>query len=306
MPHFARHDRTPFRIYEDVVLKLLRAGNVLGKNHHVYFDNFYTSVAMFTDFACKFKTFCCGTLRLNRKDLPKSLMQKKQDNMKTRGTSRFSKSGNLILCLWKDRKVIRVLTTIHGTQLSTCKRRTKGKNGAFERVEYSCPVAVRDYSKFMGGVDLSDQLFSYYCFARKTQKWTRKMFFYIIELMKLNSYVVYSSLSNKNISLYDYTLNLCEQLILIANGLDQNIPCPARMLTTDLARLTRRCMPGNLKRKSYCRVCYQRQKKGTAEKKRQTKFGCSDCKVHLCLPDCYRIYHTIANFALYKPAAVEE
>ena len=40
----------------------------------------------------------------------------------------------------------------------------------FARKEISCPVAVRDYSKFMGGVDLADQLYSYYCFGKNIQK----------------------------------------------------------------------------------------------------------------------------------------
>ena len=46
IPYFSREDRTPFRIYEDVVLKMLTSANVLGLFHHVYFDNFYTSVPM--------------------------------------------------------------------------------------------------------------------------------------------------------------------------------------------------------------------------------------------------------------------
>lgn len=306
IPHFARHDRTPFRIYQDVVLKLLKAGNVLGKNHHVYFDNFYSSVPMFSDFAMKFQTYCCGTLRLNRKELPKSLMQKKLPQLKTRGSAIFSKSAELVLALSFDRKIIRVFSSIHGTELSTCKRRTKGKNGIFERVEYSCPVAVRDYSKYMGGVDLADQLYSYYSFARKSQKWTRKMFFYLLELMKLYSYVICTSLSGKKIPLYDFTLNLSEQLIIMANAVDQNIPRPYPAQPTDLERLTRRCMPGNLGRKTYCKVCYYQLPHGLVDIRSQTKFGCLDCKKHLCLPECFRIYHTVLNYATCRPIACLE
>lgn len=76
LPYF-RTPGQPFRIYEDVVLRLLRSANILGKLYHLYTDNYYTSVPMLEDLANNYNTFCCGTVRKNRKHLPKKLMKKK-------------------------------------------------------------------------------------------------------------------------------------------------------------------------------------------------------------------------------------
>lgn len=54
----------------------------------------------------------------------------------------------------------------------------------------------------MGGVDLSDQMANYYCFARKSHKWTKKLFWFVIELMKVNSWVLCNSMAEKEISFY--------------------------------------------------------------------------------------------------------
>ena len=131
---------------------------------------------MFEELAFKFGTFCCGTLRKKRKELPQNLMVDKHVWLQERGQAIFSKCLNLILYCWKDRKIIRLLSTIHGMTLSTCERSMKDPETAtFAHKEISCPVAVRDYSKFMGGVDLADQLYSYYC--KNSIKWTKKPFF---------------------------------------------------------------------------------------------------------------------------------
>ena len=47
-PFFSRrkNGQKPFTIYEDVVLRLLKAAAALGKGHHVYTDNYYTCVPM--------------------------------------------------------------------------------------------------------------------------------------------------------------------------------------------------------------------------------------------------------------------
>ena len=295
IPYFSREDRTPFRIYEDVVLKMLTSANVLGLFHHVYFDNFYTSVPMFEELAVKFKTFCCGTVRRNRKELPKDLMVKKHSSLQNRGEGICSQCVNLMLFVWKDRKIIHVLSTIHGTIMSTCQQTLRDDvSGKFCRKDIPCPVAVRDYSKFMGGVDLADQMFQYYSFARKSRKWTKKLFWYVLEVMKLNSYTLFNSLQTRKISFYDFSLHLVKQMIASTT---YTVPQQITYPNQPTHRLTSRCMPSDLGRKSFCKVCYRRSVVGTRDKRRQTKYGCKDCNAHLCLPECFTVFHNVENFA---------
>ena len=36
---------------------------------------------------------------------------------------------------------------------------------------------------------------------------------------------------------------------------------------------------------------------GTRDKRRQTKYGCKDCNAHLCLPECFTVFHIVENCA---------
>jgi hypothetical protein len=44
----------------------------------------------------------------------------------------------------------------------------------------------------MGGVDISDQYISSYNFIRKSKKWWRKMFFWLLEVAVVNSFILYN------------------------------------------------------------------------------------------------------------------
>ena len=235
-------------------------------------------------------------------------MVDKHVGLQERGQAIFSKCLNLILYCWRDRKIIRLLSTIHGTTLSTCERSMKDPETAkFARKEISCPVAVRDYSKFMGGVDLADQLYSYYCFGKKSRKWTKKIFFYVLELMGLNSYILYNSTHAKKISLYEFTVTLVDQIV--TDGKGETAPRAAPVNIPD--RLNSRCMPADLGRKAYCKVCAKRASAGgEGHRKSQTRYGCATCAVHLCLPHCFTRYHTVDRYEVLpvhlQPARIVE
>ena len=52
-----------------VVDGLLQKGNLLGKGHQVYMDNYYSSPDLFHELFAK-ETYACGTRRKLRKNLP--------------------------------------------------------------------------------------------------------------------------------------------------------------------------------------------------------------------------------------------
>ncbi len=85
-----------------------------------------------------------------------------------------------------------------------------------------------------------------------------------------------------------FTLNLVEQL-LAGYSAERRVRRPS-LLSPDADRLTRRCMPVELPSRSWCHVCYERRRLGRGRKS-QSKFGCSTCGKHLCLPQCFTKYH---------------
>ncbi|KAG8236992.1 hypothetical protein J437_LFUL017113, partial [Ladona fulva] len=72
---------------------------------------------------------------------------------------------------------------------------------------------VAQYNTFMGGIDLCDQLLSYYPCERKTMKWYKKLAIHIFQLMLINSFILYNMYSTRKISLYDFRLEIIDSLL---------------------------------------------------------------------------------------------
>ena len=56
------------------------------------------------------------------------------------------------------------------------------------------PMCVIEYNKGMKGVDLADQLASSHRSVRKSIKWYKKLFFYMLDVCLVNSYIVHKEL----------------------------------------------------------------------------------------------------------------
>jgi len=53
------------------------------------------------------------------------------------------------------------------------------------------PAIVADYNCHMGHVDNLDRLANSYTASRRTWKWTKKLFFHLLDLAIVNSYILY-------------------------------------------------------------------------------------------------------------------
>ena len=72
---------------------------------------------------------------------------------------------------WMDKRQVNMLSTIHDDSMMSKRRRTQHVPGGIEEVQK--PVMVEQYNTYMGGVDKSEQLMSYYGFCYRTVKWWR-------------------------------------------------------------------------------------------------------------------------------------
>jgi len=147
-----------------VVLKLLEG--LEHRGHHVYTDNYYSSPDLFT--ALRDKGFsACGTVRVDRRGMPLEMRQPL-----AKGEVVTASLSDLLVALkWMDKRPVLMLSTIHDTSLVAKRRRSRLARGGTEEVQK--PKMVDEYNQYMGGVDKSDQLLSYYGFPHRTIKWWR-------------------------------------------------------------------------------------------------------------------------------------
>lgn len=137
----------------NVVLHLM--SEKLNNGHALYMDNFYNSFDLASKLTEK-KTFCTGTLRLNRKNTPQDVVESKLKKGET--VARYPQG--VMIGKWKDKRDVGYISTEFKNNLIL----TKNRNGK----EQFKPEPISNYNRFMSGIDRQDQMHSYYPFTRKT------------------------------------------------------------------------------------------------------------------------------------------
>lgn len=118
-------------------------------------------------------TWACGTIRQNRKDFPPALCVSEESHLKP-GEFQFATSGQITLVHWYDRRDVYVMSTMHGTTAELIEKHPKGSK---EKHPIPCPTSIVDYNKFMGGMDLADQMLTYNSLTKcRVLKWWKNFF----------------------------------------------------------------------------------------------------------------------------------
>lgn len=133
-------------------------------------------------------TLACGTIQNNRKGMPQNL---KKDSDIARGhfDHRYSNSG-IGIFKWKDNKAVYLASNYHGNETNIVQRTLKDGS----KSDITCPILVKDYNAFMGGVDHADRLRALYNIDRKSKKWWLRIFWGLLDMVFVNAYVVYCEL----------------------------------------------------------------------------------------------------------------
>ena len=131
-----------------------------------------------------------------------------------RGTSRWHREGQLVFVKWKDTKDVCVISTYHEATGSEMVKRRKKVDGQYKEMQVTIPPAIRNYNRYMGGVDLSDQIIQYNGVLRKTKKWWKTLFFHFIDVCVVNAYIIYRALPGKeNTSQKDFRKQLLLEMV---------------------------------------------------------------------------------------------
>ncbi|XP_062375791.1 piggyBac transposable element-derived protein 4-like [Sardina pilchardus] len=277
----------------NAVMSLIKK-KYFGSGYHIYMDNFYTSTRLFKALhAVKFGA--CGTYRDSRRDFPHSNINA-LTKRSPRGAMRWIREGPFVYVKWMDTREVCVCSSIHAAYAGdTVDRRVKDRQGSWSKQAVPCPKPVMEYNKYMGGVDLSDQLIQYYTSQHKTARWYKKLFLHFLDMAATNAYILHKellqSMHKKSIShkqfMEELTAELCGVSLTflppkapVQKAGETCMPVCGIDLGTDGNRSSdgrRGCV--------YCRL---------HGKQTKTQWKCSACSVYLCLQqgrNCFVAWH---------------
>lgn len=243
------------------------------KGHVMYVDNWYTSPTL-AEFLHERETGLCGTVKANRKGMPKF------DEPLQRGEMQIAHNDVWMAVKWEDKRSVRMLTSVHEPEY--CKT---GKINHRTHEEVTKPTCVHDYNLSMGGVDNIDRQLSITESVRKTMKWYKKLFFHLVDLSLANAHSLYKMRNEGPKSFPDFRLDVVRSLL----KLDHTEKVPRNDCSP--ARLVGRHFPKKDDNESNrrCHLC------SIKNIRHRTKYSCSTCNIALCITPCFETYHTKAT-----------
>ena len=285
------------------VLTLASNAGVLDKGYRIYFDNYYTSPELLDELLCR-DTLACGTVRSNRKGLPAAISKAKLKPGECcfRRKAINDELGPMLALKWCDKRAVYILSTMHSAMEKPTGKICRTSGNAIYK-----PTAIVDYTKNMGGVDLSDQLMGYYHFLRPTVKWWRKLWVHQLNMLLMNAFILHSKFGDEKLSHFAFRQRIAEYLLKSCAAPPANEE--QNMDDTDTRLRGRHFIeriPAQFGKRSYplvCKVCFRGKKlsksKGLPQRKKSTSFRCSSCRVPLCIEPCFRLYHEKENYHDY-------
>ena len=242
-------------------------------NRILYMDRLFTSPNLLATLL-ENKTRGCGTVRNNRVGLPEEFKRKEKE-MKS-GEMECWQKGNMGALVWKDRRLVYMLTT-YVSPKTTQRVLRKGRSKK-QRV----PRVILDYNKFKGGVDTVDQLRDSYAIGRKSLKWWPRLAWWCIDICIVNAYSLHCINDSNPMTHLQFRERLMHQLLEkygqhqgSREGKRQKIARPNQdqhqLVFDGFERDCSICSRGRLGRK-------------------QTTYKCELCDIFLCITPCYDIH----------------
>ncbi|KAL2076464.1 hypothetical protein ACEWY4_027928 [Coilia grayii] len=136
----------------------------------------------------------CGTVRERRLGFPQTQANALPKSA-VRGDMQWIREGPLLYVKWKDTHDVTMCSTIHKAYRGETTKRRSRKDGVWTTQAIPVPSAVKQYNKYMGGVELSDALIKYYTVDRKTSRWYMKLFLHLIDISVVNSFILHKEMA---------------------------------------------------------------------------------------------------------------
>lgn len=189
-------------------------------NHIIYFDDYYTSIPLLHYLESQ-GIYALGTIQRNR--LGKNCKLPTQKDFMKESVERATyeeqvtnyEGKDISVTCWKDNKMVTLASTYVGSEPATTVSRYDKKNKT--TIFIACPKIIRDYNPHMGGVDLMDSFLERYRIRIKSRKWYLRLFYHMIDLSIINSWILYKKVNERSgntkiMNLGEFRAELAESL----------------------------------------------------------------------------------------------
>ncbi|KAF5281757.1 hypothetical protein FQR65_LT14552 [Abscondita terminalis] len=254
MVYQGKHETGKHDLSSHVVMELCK--DYLDKGRILITDNFYTNLPLAHELL-KRNTHSLGTVRKNRKGLPKEVVSAKINKGDVVGKEN---EQGVVIAKWRDKREVLILSTHHTLEVVNTGRKNRKKEDICK------PKFILDYNAGKAGIDLSDQLSSYSSPVRKSIRWYHKL---VTELLfgtsVVNAYIVFK-LKNPNftnVSITKFREMLVDSLLLgnnDANNIEEEKLQPPKKqgkIKHKLQETMDKC-GRNRKIRKRCYVCYNK------------------------------------------------
>lgn len=277
-----------------VVINLLQPYQ--GLNHSVYMDNFFTSYQLMLDLA-SMKIYSTGTYRRGRRGFPTDLPTLGPSTQ--RGHFELRQQGNMVAGIWYDNRAVHLASNCCDWTVQNCTVSRRTTTAGSRHCDVPCPEMASRYNMYMGGVDLADRLKVSYSIGRRSVKYWKYVFFWLLETACVNAYLIWRhnlqhrGVFSKNVHTHEYFRKSVVSHF-VGNTTYRRQPAPSTMLPlqSSLSHAPVKISCSSTKRgKLACFLCSRRKCRTRSGRSVTTTFQCNVCNVPLCLIKCFAEYH---------------
>lgn len=273
---------------KEVVMRLTKP--IQGAGRNVTGDNWFTSVETIVELS-KAKTSYVGTVRANKRQLPKEFLPKVRPAREV-GSSLFGHTEverckiTLVSYVPKPHRCVILASSLHNDN-------ELAPSGKSDIIEF--------YNKTKCGVDVVDQMCANYSAQRKSNRWPLAIFANLINLAGINALVLYKLSQQCGIERSKFLLNLGNALVLP----QINVRLSTRQVkyeTKVLCRMILGLPIGSnddslfhlekhvgFNKSQKCRLCLNEKIRKSAVS------GCSNCKEAVCSSHYYKLCDECIN-----------
>jgi hypothetical protein len=247
------------------------------QQHVLFTDSWFTSPSLLLALQQK-GIRLCGSVRRNRKGMPAIATDAVSSLVQGQWLQR--QKGDATVAVWKDQKPFWLLYNhCSPTEAASLAR----WNDSGNKVSVGCPRAVRDYFFGARSVDVLSQLHYAYLPGRKAMRSWPRLAWWLLDMCIVNAFKLWS-IGQDRPSQLDFRIQLMHQLMEQLPS-DQ-LPRKHGGAHPPAGSLPKSHYSLHSSEEGHCKVCNDRP-----ANRKQTRFICAACSVHLCVGDCFATYH---------------